>query len=129
MRLLITLITAALLGTVFTAPAQASAASLVQPLIPECSNTYYGGKIKPRWWDGGCTGSIDIRNAPWSEWGQEARARGRSSWGARARLRASRIRWCDTDYREDRERYRRFYTRIQLWWSDGHKRTYRAFCG
>jgi hypothetical protein len=119
MRKLITIIIAAALLAV---PAQASGASPV--LMPNCSNTSYGGKVKPRTWDGGCTGSIDIRNARWSEWGREARARGRSSWGARARLRATRIRWCDTG-----ERYRRFYTRIQLWWSDGHKQTYRAVCG
>ena len=92
--------------------------------LPSCGNTSYGGRVAPRTWDAGCTGSNELVRARWRHWGRRvATARGQTvvrtcdpncaEGGSRlypASARASRIGIC----KDDHGRRRPFYTRVRL---------------
>jgi hypothetical protein len=123
MRTVVTLIlaTVALCGT--TVPAEAATVRL-----PDCGNSWYGGKVKPRTWDRGCTGFVDLTRGRWSRWGKSV-AYGRgyeyTSFGVfRVRIRASRIRVCETE-----SWFGTFYTRVWIKKVGLRSRSYRLICG
>jgi hypothetical protein len=97
------------------------------PRIPTCANPYYGGKVKPKRWDAGCTGSYDLyRNVRWPWWSDRyARGRGISSNGYRVRVTAFRARMCISRGTEVR---RLFYTRIRVKWEGLPAQTWRIPC-
>ena len=95
--------------------------------LPDCGNSWYGGKVKPRNWDRGCTGSPDLTGGRWSRWG-EAVAYGRghavpASGRVPVRIRASRIRVCETE-----DWFGNFYTRVWIKYGAQRGRSYRLIC-
>ena len=90
----------------------ATTASAARPVLAECGNSYYGGKVKPRTWSSGCVGaSFNTHQLRWSSWGRTlASGRGLhryndcepscaagSSRNYRVTLRLSRVRSCYTE--------------------------------
>jgi hypothetical protein len=96
--------------------------------LPDCGNSWYGGKVKPRKWDRGCTGSLDLTQGRWSRWGRSvAYGRGYASTGSGrvpVRVRASRIRVCETEHG-----FGTFYTRVWVKHGAQRGRSYRLICG
>ena len=88
-----------------------SVASAAPIYLPDCGVSSYGGKAKPKTWDAGCTGNLDLRKGKWSSWGgKTARGTGIGYDDRRTTITAYRIRTC----RDNRGRDRRFYTRVRL---------------
>ncbi len=88
--------------------------------LPDCGNSYYGGRETPRNWDRGCTGGRDLTGMSWRGWRQSrASGRGRAEGGGVARVLVSRIRWCENQQGD----LRRFYTQIRI-----NGRSYRLIC-
>ena len=53
------------------APASADAATSVR--LPSCGSTWYGGKVAPKTWERGCTGTADLTSMAWEDWGAPPR--------------------------------------------------------
>lgn len=125
-RLTYPLIVAALAVGVFAAPTAAQA-TLGPARIATCGNPYYGGKVMPKLWDAGCTGTIDLyRKVRWTFWGDHlAKGTGLSSTGVRVHVRAWRGRMCLSRGTETR---RFFYTRHRIHWAGHGAVTYRVPC-
>lgn len=95
--------------------------------LPECGNSWYGGKVKPRKWDRGCTGFLDLTGSRWSRWGESV-AYGRgyaitASGQVPVRIRARRIRVCETD-----TWLGTFYTRVWIKYGAQRGRSYPLIC-
>ena len=122
MRTVVTLILATVALSGATVPAEAATVRL-----PNCGNSWYGGKVKPRTWDRGCTGFTDLTRGQWSRWGKPV-AYGRGYEDALGqipvRIRASRIRVCETE-----DRFGTFYTRVWIKNVAQRGRNYRLICG
>jgi hypothetical protein len=116
-----TIAISALLPWVVALPAATADAATY---LPNCGNSYYGGRVAPRYWDSGCTGNREIIRARWSRWGRRA-ATAESSTAVNdcdpdcargtvqvypSRARAYRLRRCQTRGGQRR----RFYTRVRL---------------
>ena len=115
----------ALAGVGFEATASAEAANV---RLPNCGNSWYGGRVAPSNWDRGCTGFTDLTRGHWSQWGK-AVAYGRgyewTSFGVfPVRIRASGIRVCETE-----NWYGTFYTRVWMKKIGLGGRSYRLSCG
>jgi hypothetical protein len=106
-----------------------TASSIREPAASEtqlmrCGNRSYGGQVRPREWDGGCTGDQDLLRMSWSRWDADM-AVGEGLTGYRdcaescadggyyrfaSTATASRARVC-----KDRDgEYRRFFTRVRI---------------
>ena len=116
---------ASLLAAVTVALGLASPVDAVaRVFLPNCGNTYYGGRVAPVTWDAGCTGTPELLRTSWFSWGRRAAiGKGRTTYNDcepscadgtvytyRARARASRIRRC----KGRSGKHRRFYTRVRI---------------
>lgn len=115
------------------APASAGAATSVR--LPSCGSTWYGGKVAPKTWDRGCTGTADLTSMVWEDWGApSAVGRGVTMLNdcdpscaegdvseVSARARVSHIQQC----KNDRGLVQLFYTRI---WLSADRRVYNLRC-